>query len=530
MKKIVVSFLFCFSILIPVSAAAGRAAPAEFSDLNNHWAQKAIEQAVRQGVISGYPDHTMKPDQAVTRAEAAALISKVTKLMPSASTDLFPGLDGHWSKESVQKLAGIGMITQADYPNGFVPDEKITRFELMKWLSMGLAQSHPDFAQALADTKNTLLPTPEVYQGGIASSQIPYMALMKGTGIISGFEDGSFRPNASATRAEFISILLKYSEIEGTDPARYRDLNELREVGLTGTNITSLTPFRFSQVDYYDDKKRIKPSVRSAIEKFGIDTMDFMTYDSKSSQYVFDYDNAKKYMEIPDAALTMYSTLDGKIVDRQDIPADPSSIVRLTLEALDRQERILIGPRNPEKVTDEVYDLYRSNPGLTVVIDRDRVPYVKFTDVTEKPTKVGKLATITLHRMIVVDAKGKAGEKGKGVYANFFMDQIEPWMAGNYIVYSDFTFESHADRLDKLQLLNSPGSASGTSLFTLAGIDQKIADQKGIPTVPRQNFAKAAAKGEVLRFWMRSTFDDDYGPSFAVDSGERLRMYHSART
>ncbi|WP_189021007.1 S-layer homology domain-containing protein, partial [Paenibacillus marchantiophytorum] len=65
--------------------------------------------------------------------------------------------------------------------------------------------------------------------------------------IIEGFEDGSFRPDDTTTRAEVTTILLRYANVEGKKADQYKALNELREVGTTGTNVTSLTPYLYTK-------------------------------------------------------------------------------------------------------------------------------------------------------------------------------------------------------------------------------------------------------------------------------------------
>lgn len=222
------------------------AAPA-FKDVTGHWAAKDIQSALDRGFVAGYPDGTFKPNGTITRAEAAGMLSRITKLTPSTASHAFADLEGHWAKDQVRKLVALGFVNPADYAKGFDPDKAITRFELMKWIATGLARSDESFQQALTDTKGTLLPTPETYGGGIEDAQIPYIAVVKGTGIIAGFEDGTFRPANNTTRAEVIATLLRYEKVEGTKADEYLALNELREVGTTGTNLTSLTPYVYGK-------------------------------------------------------------------------------------------------------------------------------------------------------------------------------------------------------------------------------------------------------------------------------------------
>lgn len=49
----------------------------KFKDVpDTHWAAKAIEELSEEGIINGYEDGSFKPEQPVTRAEAAVMISR----------------------------------------------------------------------------------------------------------------------------------------------------------------------------------------------------------------------------------------------------------------------------------------------------------------------------------------------------------------------------------------------------------------------------------------------------------------------
>ena len=53
-----------------------------FSDIDGHWAQDAINQAANQGIVSGYPDGTFRPDNNITRSEAISIINRVLDRRP----------------------------------------------------------------------------------------------------------------------------------------------------------------------------------------------------------------------------------------------------------------------------------------------------------------------------------------------------------------------------------------------------------------------------------------------------------------
>jgi len=212
----------------------------KFKDVKGHWAEGAIAKAIELNLIQGYKDGTFKPNAKITRAEYASLLSRVTGLQVEEGFNPFKDLKGHWAEAAVSKLVSLGFIDPNDYPKGFNPNAELTRFEMMKWISNGLIKSDESFAKAFEETKTTLLPTPETYKGGITEKQIPFIALVFGTGIVGGFEDGSFRPGITTTRAEVTTILLRYKDVEGKKAENYSGLNELREVGVKGTNMESL--------------------------------------------------------------------------------------------------------------------------------------------------------------------------------------------------------------------------------------------------------------------------------------------------
>lgn len=257
---------------VPLDVRAEGTETEAFKDVNDsHWAKATIDEGVRKGYVTGYPDGTFRPSNSITRAEVASMLSRVTMLPPSASSGAFPDLDKHWSKEAVRKLVSLGMIKSGDYATGFEPDKAITRFELMKWMASGLSMSEPSMKQALADTKETLLPTPESFKGGISKEQVPYIALVRGTGVVNGFPDGSFKPREKATRAEVLTMMLRYAQVEGTKAEGYRDLSEMRAVGVEKTNVEVITSYHFLNDDYkftnIAEKKLTFPDMDVVIHK-----------------------------------------------------------------------------------------------------------------------------------------------------------------------------------------------------------------------------------------------------------------------
>lgn len=265
MKKVILSTLAAVTFLagsypaasvkaeVGVDTVTGNLkAVSKFKDVKGHWAESIIARAVELKLITGYEDGTFKPNGQITRGEFATILSRATKLSASAGENSFTDMKGHWAEAAVTQLAAQGFIKPGDDPNGFKPNNQLTRYEMMKWIANGLIASNETFKQAFEDTKNTLIPAPEAIRGEISSDKIPYIALVRGTGIAGGFEDGTLKLQNTTTRAEVAAILLRYMEVEGKNADTYRELNELREVGTTGTNVITLAGYKYNQGSFAD--------------------------------------------------------------------------------------------------------------------------------------------------------------------------------------------------------------------------------------------------------------------------------------
>ncbi|NMW85272.1 S-layer homology domain-containing protein [Peptoniphilus sp. AGMB00490] len=122
-----------FATLLNGGADFGTSSATKFSDANDNWFSKAINYVVAKGLISGYPDGTFKPNESITRAEFAQMISGYVKNEKKGSSD-FQDVKDHWAKDAIEKLNGNKNVT--GYPDGtFKPNAKITRAEAVTILN-----------------------------------------------------------------------------------------------------------------------------------------------------------------------------------------------------------------------------------------------------------------------------------------------------------------------------------------------------------------------------------------------------------
>ena len=122
-----------FATLLNGGANFGTSSATRFSDASDQWFSKAVNYVVAKGLISGYPDGTFKPNESITRAEFAQMISGYVKNEKKSTTD-FQDVKDHWAKDAIDKLYGNKNVS--GYPDGsFKPNAKITRAEAVTILN-----------------------------------------------------------------------------------------------------------------------------------------------------------------------------------------------------------------------------------------------------------------------------------------------------------------------------------------------------------------------------------------------------------
>lgn len=146
--------------------------------------------------VTGYDDKTIKPDNNITRAEAAALISRISSgFSADKSYDVskFSDVDGGaWFAKNVGYAAENSIVS--GYEDGsFRPGNTITREEFAAMICRFMKYD-TSASEVFSDV------SPEHWAA-------PYIAAMKANGIISGYEDGSFGLGRNITRAEAIAII-----------------------------------------------------------------------------------------------------------------------------------------------------------------------------------------------------------------------------------------------------------------------------------------------------------------------------------
>ena len=187
-RALTAAFLTAF-LLCPIVLTTAARAETIYDD--------AIEKLVSWGVIHGYPDGEVHPERMVTRAQFVAMVNRAYGYKEMGEYPFRDILSSDWYYDDVviaytaRYFTGVDRYTAA-------PDRLLTRQQAMTMLAKNLR----------------LTPVPgevtEFIDGnGFADYSKGYVKAAVQAGLIKGYEDGTFRPEANISRGAMALLLYR---------------------------------------------------------------------------------------------------------------------------------------------------------------------------------------------------------------------------------------------------------------------------------------------------------------------------------
>ena len=147
--------------------------------------------------IIGYEDGTVRPQGNITRAEVATIFFRL--LTDEVRAEYWSTVSGYtdvkagdWYNNAISTLSDLGIIT--GYEDGtFRPNASISRAEFVT-----IATRFFDYAAEYEGTFSDV---------SYSSWYADFVQAAVDMGLVNGYENGTFRPNASITRAEAVAIV-----------------------------------------------------------------------------------------------------------------------------------------------------------------------------------------------------------------------------------------------------------------------------------------------------------------------------------
>ena len=164
----------------------------EFTDTTNHWAATSIKNMSALGYIDGMGDGTFQPDNTVTKGQFIKMVVSAMGLPVGSST-------GHWSQAYVNTAEAANILSKhINVSSPAALDEFISREEMASVV-----------ARAVEYKKGTVTGATSSFtdEAEISAWAVNDVSVASAKAIVTGFEDGSFRPGDDATRAQAATML-----------------------------------------------------------------------------------------------------------------------------------------------------------------------------------------------------------------------------------------------------------------------------------------------------------------------------------
>ncbi|MFI8687530.1 S-layer homology domain-containing protein [Rossellomorea sp. NPDC077527] len=165
----------------------------ETTDIDGHWAEAQIKEAIHSELVNGYPDGTFKPNHSISRAEFAAMVNRKFNFSEKKKIQA-PDMNGkEWYAEDLSVAVGSGYMN--GYEGGFMkPKAPISRQEVAVIVArlIDLGQN----SKAANVFKDRI---PEWSKGSVGA--------VVSEKLMIGLPNGEFAPTKPITRAEAVVTL-----------------------------------------------------------------------------------------------------------------------------------------------------------------------------------------------------------------------------------------------------------------------------------------------------------------------------------
>ncbi len=213
--------------LIAITPALAQ--PVEFNDVDaDFWARPFIEELAAEGIIAGFPDGDFRPNQAVTRAQFAAIVRQAFDQPQNRPASSFSDVSAdYWARDAIADAYRQGFLS--GYPDGtFRPEQEIPRVQALVSLTNGLNIDASGSINAALNTYRDAEQVPAYAEDEVAAATENEM-------VVNYPNVDVLRPQGVATRADIAAFIYQALVDQGQMPPL--------QAGLSASNyIVGYTP------------------------------------------------------------------------------------------------------------------------------------------------------------------------------------------------------------------------------------------------------------------------------------------------
>ncbi|MEH1938222.1 MAG: S-layer homology domain-containing protein [Nostoc sp.] len=175
--------------------------PIAFNDVpNNFWGRRFIDVLSSRGILKGFPDYSFRPNQAVNRAEFAAILQKAFDQEPSKTAIAFQDVSAKfWATPAIDQAISAGFLK--GYPKKtFKPQQNISRVQVLVALVSGLNLKAPTSPNQILSVYKDAKDIPTYATNKIATATT--------NGLVVNYPNPQILdPNKVASRAEVAAMI-----------------------------------------------------------------------------------------------------------------------------------------------------------------------------------------------------------------------------------------------------------------------------------------------------------------------------------
>jgi serine protease len=172
-----------------------------YRDINGHWAKENILKASEAGLVQGTGDYRFSPNDEMKRPAVALILQRLYSYPKASTTFNYPDLSSkHWAYDAIQRISEARVMR--GFSDGtFGTHTSITRAEVAVIFDRILFPGGSN------------VPEEETYSD-VKEGYWAYASILRLTnaGLLQGDKQGTFRPNDSITRAEFVTLVNRIRE------------------------------------------------------------------------------------------------------------------------------------------------------------------------------------------------------------------------------------------------------------------------------------------------------------------------------
>jgi parallel beta-helix repeat protein len=172
-----------------------------FKDVpNNYWAQTFIQELASRNIIKGFPDGNFRPNDPVTRAQFAALLSQAMNRPTKRSNVTFADVASNfWAATAIQKAYTTGFMSGYSATT-FRPNENISRVQILVSLANGSGYAPTKPANTTLQLYSDATTIPAYARNSVAAATENRM-------VVNYPNLKLLNPNQPATRAEVAAFI-----------------------------------------------------------------------------------------------------------------------------------------------------------------------------------------------------------------------------------------------------------------------------------------------------------------------------------